>query len=72
MRFEFTDLTTGEQLIAVNTPNTEFGTNIFNLFMAEMVDLHGPSFKNLSSELRNDEGVIHLIYTNNIVGDLKP
>jgi hypothetical protein len=73
MRFEFTDLTTGEQLIAVNTPNQEFGMNIFNLFMAEMVRMHGPTFRKLSSEVRNkDENIISLVYTHNIVGDIKP
>lgn len=73
MRFEFTDASTGEQLIAVHTKNQEFGTNIFNLFMVEMVRLHGPTFKKLSSEVRNkDENIISVVYTHNIVCDIQP
>lgn len=71
MKFEFYDHTNDEQLIAVSTPNTEFGSNIFNLFMVEMIRLHGPSFKKLSSESLGERG-ISLVYTHNITGVLQP
>lgn len=73
MRFEFTDMATGAQLIAVNSTNTDYAMNMFNLFMAEMVRMYGRSFEKLSSEVRNkDENIIHLIYSHNIVGDVQP
>ncbi len=71
MKFEFYDHTTGTQLIAVDTLNTEFGSNIFNLFMVEMLRLHGPSFKEMRARI-NADGNIDLVYTNNITAVVHP
>lgn len=74
MKFEFSDASTGEQLIVIKTPNVEFGMEVFNLFMLEMLRLHGITFQKMSSDVGSDDtgAYIHMIYTHNIVGRLHP
>lgn len=71
MKFEFFDHTADVTMISVDTPNTDFGSNIFNLFMAEMIRVHGPSFKKLSDHNNGERGIA-LVYTHNITGVIKP
>lgn len=70
MKIEFFDHTAGVQMLVVESPNTAFVSNIFNLFMGEMINLHGGSFKKLSDSA-DDKGV-HLVYTHNITGTIIP
>lgn len=71
MKFEFHDHTNDKQLISVDTLHPDFCSDIFNLFMVEMVRVHGPSFKKLSSDAVGD-GSIALVYTHNITGRITP
>lgn len=70
MRFEVYDHSNAVTMFSFETPNTEFGNKMIHLFVAEMILLHGPTFKKLKTESLGDHGT-SVIYTHNITGVIK-
>lgn len=60
-----------EIMLNVEGTNEAFIMNIYNLFMVEMVKLHGPGFHKLLSS-STAEGKIEIAYSHNVSAEIMP